>query len=393
MNVKRHQNHPPEMTPQREHDVEWWFVQGQVWGEFGTRHLMAVFFRINGLHGNGPPGAMLLQHVIDPRSGRASIDSRITPQTATCHEHILDRIFAGRFPPVLRDVVRRRLGADHAAWIRQNNIVIDDSQPQLGEAAFSVAWNGFALGAEGKDFTLRMGTAPETEAQLILTPESQWLNETSDGLHPSLKPAFEYQCCPRLRARGRFGGRSAQGRFWIDHQRGRYEDWLLGPGRQGYPMLGWDWFGLNLDDGRDLMISRHADAATRRLSCQWGIMFADGVPVDVGAVRTQALRHWTSPRGAARYPVAWQIELPDLGLQGRVDPVSDDQEIPVFGTFAIWEGAATFRGQQGGTEVTGSGRLELVGYGAPLTLPAYIQRRATRFANNLSASLRLPFGD
>ena len=393
MSVRRHQDQTPDLAPQPHRDIEWWFVQGQVQGDgIGTRHMMAVFFRINGLQGDGPPGAMLLQHVIDAGSGDIWIDSRITPQTVVCHDRILDRMFARRFPPLMRDVARWRHGADHAEWMRQTNIVVDSARPKLGTAPFSVAWNGFSLSEQDGHFALRMGTTPGIETTLTLTPQSQWLNERSDRLHPTLKPAFDYQCCPRLEAQGHIGGDPVQGRFWIDHQRGHYEDWLLGPGAQGYPVLGWDWFGLNLDDGRDLMLSRHRDAATRRLHCQWGIVYENGVPVDAGAVSARVIRHWTSPRSAARYPVAWHIDLPELGLSGRVDPVVEDQEIPVFGTFAIWEGAAIFRGRQQDTDVTGTGRLELVGYGAPLTVLAHLQRRATRFANSLSASLRLPFG-
>ena len=29
-------------------------------------------------------------------------------------------------------------------------------------------------------------------------------------------------------------------------------------------MLGWDWFGINFDDGSDLLVSRHRDARSGR---------------------------------------------------------------------------------------------------------------------------------
>ena len=91
------------------------------------------------------------------------------------------------------------------------------------------------------------------------------------------------------------------GEAWLDHEwSSEYLD---------AEAVGWDWTGINLDDGGALMAFRirGADGATR---------FAGGTLRDADG-RTQILspadirltptRSWTSPRTGIVYPVAWRL--------------------------------------------------------------------------------------
>ena len=81
--------------------------------------------------------------------------------------------------------------------------------------------------------------------------------------------------------------------------------------------------------------------------------------------RLEPLESWTNPRTGARYPVAWRISVPSMGvaLVCRAAPpnqelVAEDAVGPTY-----WEGAVTFSGS-----ASGVGYLEMTGYGKRMRL-------------------------
>jgi predicted secreted hydrolase len=374
----------PPLSPGQNTPVEWWFVQGTLSGPaLGRHHVMTAFFRVRGLDGGAPEGAMLLQHALEQATGRSRFQSRVTPETAHHHETIAAEIARDLLPERFRALAMRWHLKGTEAWARKTGIVVDRDGPRLDDAPFSVAWNGFAMAAHQGGLSLRIALATGAEAELTLSPQSAWLDARSEQLVPGYGPGFGYQCCPRLSAEGHVAGAPVTGQFWIDRQWGGYEGLLLTPTDRGYRMLGWDWLGLNLEDGRDLLLVQQRDPATGPNGRSFAILFRDGRPELCRKIDIRPARHWTSPRSNARYPVAWDLALPDLGLAGRVEPLFADQEIPVYGTTAIWEGAARFEGRSGSTTVGGRGRLELVGYGTALTLREHARRQLQRIANTI----------
>jgi len=153
--------------------------------------------------------------------------------------------------------------------------------------------------------------------------------------------------------------RSVTGRAWFDHE---WSNNYLGKAAAG-----WDWVGINLDDGSALMAFRIRDkrggeywaAATHRA--------ADGGVRTVPPlqVRFQPLRRWRSPHTGVEYPIVMRLRAGDLVLD--LQPLMDDQELDSRGsTGAIyWEGAVE---AHSGGRVVGRGYLELTGYAAPLQL-------------------------
>ena len=130
---------------------------------------------------------------------------------------------------------------------------------------------------------------------------------------------------------------------------------------------GWDWTGLNLDDGGALMAFRmrgrdgvdlwaggsHRDAAGRvRVLARDEVAFVPG-------------RTWRSPRTGIAYPVTFRVRAANYEVS--LAPLLDDQELDARGSVGIvyWEGAV--RATSGGMPA-GRGYLELTGYGTPLTL-------------------------
>lgn len=126
---------------------------------------------------------------------------------------------------------------------------------------------------------------------------------------------------------------------------------------------GWDWLSLQFDHGWELMFYQ-----LRRLDGDPDA-FSAGVLVDPSGAATALplvevamvpARYWESDQGI-RYPVAWQVKSQvhelDLSVTARVD----NQEMPL--AFRYWEGAVRAEGTLRGAPVTGSGFLELTGYG------------------------------
>jgi predicted secreted hydrolase len=155
------------------------------------------------------------------------------------------------------------------------------------------------------------------------------------------------------------GGRTwrVRGRSWMDRE--------LGSSQLAPRQVGWDWFGLQLADGRDLTlyVLRREDGA---------VDFARATLVGAdGAVRwltardfaVRATATWTSPVTGARYPAAWRVEVPSAGLALDVLPALADQEdrAALAGGVFYWEGAVRVRDLAG--KPAGEGYVELTGYG------------------------------
>jgi predicted secreted hydrolase len=164
----------------------------------------------------------------------------------------------------------------------------------------------------------------------------------------------------RLTARGRIGtgGVEAEvtGEAWFDHE---WSTSALGTGA-----VGWDWFSLQLEDGRELMYFqlRRADGSIEGAS-SGTLVETDGRTRRLAArdVELLVLDRWRSARSGADYPARWKIAVPALDLVLLVEPLLADQEMRT--SFLYWEGAVAVEGAAGGRTVRGRGYVELTGYG------------------------------
>lgn len=149
-----------------------------------------------------------------------------------------------------------------------------------------------------------------------------------------------------------------RGRAWLDRE---WSSTLLDP-----RAVGWDWVGLNLDDGGALTAFQVRDVTGRPL---WsGGSLRDGKGklsiFGRGDVMFTTVRWWRSARTAARYPVE-RVVIVRTGSGARrfhLRPLFDDQELDsrAGGGPVYWEGAVRAD--------SGRGYLELTGYAGPLRL-------------------------
>ena len=202
---------------------------------------------------------------------------------------------------------------------------------------------------------------------LQFTPTQPVLLQGDKGLSrkgPEPAQASYYYSVPHLATQGRIVLQSrslaVKGTAWLDHEA---SDALMHP-----EAVGWDWIGMNLDDGTALTAFhlRRADGST--LWAGGSLRTAAGVlrVFQANEVRFEAESHWLSPHTQARYPTRWRVHTPAGSF--TVQALLDDQELDSRNsTGAVyWEGLSDLLGAQG--QRVGRGYLEMTGYAAPLKL-------------------------
>jgi predicted secreted hydrolase len=182
---------------------------------------------------------------------------------------------------------------------------------------------------------------------------------------PDPKEASHYYSEPQLAVRGRLErsgapARDVSGRAWLDHE---WSDQYLGS-----TAVGWDWVGFNLADGAALMAFRlrRADGAVTWAGGSYRSAAGALRTFAADEVRFEPLRHWTSPRTQASYPVECLLTTPSG--RWRVVALQDDQELDSRDSTGsvYWEGLSALRRDDGST--AGYGYLELTGYAGRLRL-------------------------
>jgi len=212
--------------------------------------------------------------------------------------------------------------------------------------------------ARAADFTLDVRLI---ETQSVLLQGRQGFSRKG----PDPAQFSYYYSRPQLQARGEIrlkGQPHALGpgsSAWLDHE---WSNALLHP-----EAVGWDWIGINLQDGSALTAFRvrHQDG-----SALWdGGSFRGGgqlLSFKPGELAFEPQRYWRSPRTQANYPVQWQVRTP-MGHY-TVTAVFEAQELDSrTSTGAVyWEGLCELRDSQ--QRLLGRGYLEMTGYAAPLVL-------------------------
>ena len=220
------------------------------------------------------------------------------------------------------------------------------------------------LAGDTSGFPLRLRAAEAGFAiDLELVPEKPIVLNGDRGLSRKSAAAGNasyYYSVTRLATQGKLaaGGETFEvsGKSWLDRE------WSTSA--LAADQAGWDWFALQLDDGRDLMLYRlrRTDGSADPASAGT-LVEANGEARHLTAndMVFEVLDHWRSPDSGIRYPRRWRLGLPREGLMLEVVPVFDDQEMDV--AVRYWEGAVEVTGQQRDRGLEGRGYMELAGYG------------------------------
>jgi len=180
--------------------------------------------------------------------------------------------------------------------------------------------------------------------------------------------ASHYYSITRLKAQGKIFSKKkeipVQGSTWMDHEFGSTQ-------LRAY-QVGWDWFGIQLENGVDLMIYqiRHKDEKIDPYS-SGTIIFPDGnhQHLPLKDFEIKFLDRWKSQKSGALYPSKWKIDVLSHGIELVVTPTVKDQELITQESTRVtyWEGSVKVGGKYQGNPIKGIGYVELTGYAKPFT--------------------------
>lgn len=359
-----HGAHPTTQT-------EWWYLTGQVEAEDGRRFgLQFTVFR-RGL-GPGPTPTGTPSPVLPPGAGGDTARSDLRADQVLAGHLAVTDVASGR--TLFTERLRRTGSALASASTEDLDVVLEDWS-LVRRAAAAATEDTTADGAPGpgapEHLLLRAGDRPTgIGLALTLTPAKPLVlhgeaGYSSKGGAPG--NASAYSSWTRLVTAGELvlGDErlAVTGTSWFDHE---YGSSVLEPGVDG-----WDWFGLHLDDGRELMAFDLRRGDGGRAAASAGTLVAkDGTPKRLGAAdfRSTPRGTWTSPRTGATYPAGWRLSLPAEGLELVATPLVADCELVTEGStgVAYWEGPVELRaaGEDGEPTgpVLGRGYAELTGY-------------------------------
>ena len=302
--------------------IEWWYITG--WLNEAARPLgfQITFFRARPELKHDNPSAFTPRQIViahaalsDPSHGRL-----IHAQRAARGGFALAGADTGRTRVWIDEWRLHQEGRIYRAWIPTQefsiDLVLDAVQPPLLQGD-----NGFS----------RKGPAPES--------------------------ASYYYSLPHLKVSGLLTRDAKQhqvnGVAWLDHEwSSQYME---------SDAVGWDWIGINLDDGGALMAFRMRDKQGGHLWAGGSLRHPDGrlTVFSPEEVRFVPRRAWKSARTGTTYPVSFLVRAGDREF--AIEPLFDDQEHDTRASTGTiyWEGAV--RALVDGKPV-GRGYLELTGY-------------------------------
>ncbi len=152
------------------------------------------------------------------------------------------------------------------------------------------------------------------------------------------------------------GGKTlpVKGKSWFDRE--------ISSGKMGKSEKGWDWFSIQLDDGRELMLylMRNKDGTFDPYS-SGTFVYKNGEyrHLNLADFSITVLAHYTSKKSGAEYPSKWQVRVPSEKLDLRITPLIEDQEFIASSSTGnyYWEGDCEVTGS-----ATGRAYVELTGY-------------------------------
>jgi geranylgeranyl pyrophosphate synthase/predicted secreted hydrolase len=357
-------------SPRWDARMEWWFVQGHYQGPgSGRREFMTVLVRSQSRYSGAPLDTFsLLLSILDPATGRAEVRSQVDP--GTC-EFLVREI--GPAPPPGFDPVITRAVADEVAECGPPRPIRCVPDPvYLTTAPLRAAWDGFEFRQQETIFELRF-SEPETgrKCRFGLRPLRPRVHLADIEVTGS--DSMDYASYTRLAMEGEVDGEAVRGQAWLDHQWGT-RGWFLASGGE-HQVLGWDWLGIQLEDGHDLLVMVHREQRRNQVLSRYAILVEpSGQARLVRDFNLTPGECWTSPATRTRYPVVWDLAIPELGLDLRFTPCIENQEIPMLPPLrAIWEGAGRVSGSWAGRPVSGDARLEMHGYAYLLDVPEHLE--------------------
>jgi len=236
---------------------------------------------------------------------------------------------------------------------------IDEQQKRIWNGNWEIRWNGEEEILNVVDGNFSLSFSLRSEKPLVIHGADGVSQKAAGAGHAS-----HYVSFTRLLTTGTIviAGKSLEvrGTSWMDHEFFTHS--------MDAEQAGWDWLSVQLEDNTELMLYqfRRKNGSTDPFSSGTYVE-AEGRSVHLTAgdfrlVPTGEI--WTSDVTGAKYPVAWSMEIPKLGLKLAATTRLKAQELAGGSKIApsYWEGAILIEGTRGGASARGVGYLEMTGY-------------------------------
>lgn len=313
--------------------IEWWYLTGWL----DTPGMPSIGFQVTFFRSRTD---------IDP----ANPSSFAAKQLVIAHAAIADPARGALVHE--EQLVRAGFGAASAAT--------EDTDVHLGRWRFwRLADGSYRCTLPTRSFNLEFDARPTQP--LLLQGTAGFSRKGPESLQASYyysQPQLEIHA--RLARDGRSELRSGTG--WLDHE---WSSAVLAPNAAG-----WDWVGMNLEDGSALtaFAIRARDTGGSTPIYAYAALRPRSGPVRTygpDEVSFTRVNEWTSPRTRARWPIGQQLRVGDRSF--RTQPLMTDQELDSRRTSGTvyWEGASRLLESD---RQVGRGYLEMTGYVAPIRL-------------------------
>ena len=353
-----------QLKPRYQSPLEWWYVHGSFTLEDEKEYSFILTIFRN-------------QFQVEDKThkeGFQFIISLLGPNTDdNWHKTLIDPVF---FNEILNNQQRARKTpldknplARYFSIVREDGppdpIILSKHNPDLIDSPFSFSWDNLQLKSADQTLNIRIVDA-QAEKDLLLnlnTSEGENLHNLYED-KPGEKDQYgmSYLVHPRINLTGSYNQQKIKaGSSWIDHQWGGY-DWLYDRKNDG-KIKGWNWLGISLKDGTDLIIWQHLDVEERTPPIVWQLGLLRIKSRHIINLNIIPKRQWFSHKTDCWFPVELFITIPELDAELCFIPDIDDQEIPVFGPMrSVWQGAGKISGKIKSQPVSGRARLELSGF-------------------------------
>ncbi len=328
--------------------TEWWYITGWLSnGEGEEFAYQLTFFRRKTFIGENNPSRFAPKHLI------------------FAHSTIISKKFGGL-------QLSQRAGRLGSGLVKCST---SDTNIQFEDWSFrrEKSSDSYKINVDSKEFSLNLKLQPPNRSK---TPVLRGENGFSRK-GPEVKQASWYYSRPNLTTTGSVVINQetfkVQGASWLDHE---WSSELLHP-----DSVGWDWVGINLLDGGNLMAFKLRKSDGSTLWSNFSMLDAQGKkhslltqnnPVNLKSKSSKippaewtTLKEWRSPNSLAKYPISQTITIEKNIF--KFSPLIKNQEVDAritTGSF-YWEGAVTLSINE---KFFGKGFLELTGYSSPLTL-------------------------
>jgi predicted secreted hydrolase len=338
-------NFPQDHWARRDYRNEWWYFTGHLESKDSQKYRFAyqmTFFRV-GLR----PGSPNLDSNWGSRSilmGHAAISD------LESNRHLFSEVLY-RESPLLGEF--SEFPDPLLAW---------SIGPPGTKGPWKLSWNGEAFDFEMAD------DSQNYHFQLSTSPLKPRIFQGPNGY--SQKSDYEdnaslYYSFTRLLTTGRIlldgSVYDVTGMSWMDKE--------FSSGALTENQVGWDWLSLQLENNTEFMIAqlRNREQETdyswaNQIRASGEVIHFEGEDIKITPVK-----YWLSTQTEARYPIEWQIELPDHSFIVKAEFEDQENRSSLYPGINYWEGAIRAEDETG--KKIGQGFLEMTGYGKSIRLP------------------------